>query len=171
MKELVIIITNEKEEKTMFRKPIILIVLLFVCVLHHSLVINDAFAAQSQGIKSQSIKPMTTKLPDLMIRQYKFVPSNDKGLRVLVANYGQKASQSCRLQLIVREINGTPVGREIYQTIPSIQPGKTVWIVLDTKSILPKNVSLRDTTFKLFADATKIVPESNENNNEIWHNL
>jgi subtilase family serine protease len=154
----------------MFRKPIILVVLLFVCVLHHSFVINEAFAAQPQGIKSQSIKPMTIKLPDLLIRQYKFVPSDDKGLRVQVANYGQKASQSCRLQLTIRKINGTPVSREKYQTIPVIQPGKTAWIALDTTSILPKNVSLRDTTFKLIADATKIVPESDENNNETWHN-
>ena len=74
------------------------------------------------------------------------------------------------MQLTVRKINGTPVSREKYQTIPVIQPGKTAWIVLDTTSILPKNVSLRDTTFKLIADATKIVPESNENNNETWHN-
>lgn len=114
---------------------------------------------------------MTIKLPDLMIRQYKFVSSNDKALRIQVANYGQKESQSCRLQLTVRKINGTPVSREIDQEIPSIQPGKTVKIVLDTKSILPNNVSLKDTTFKLFADATKIVPESNENNNEKWHPL
>lgn len=170
MKERVIIVKNEKEEKTMFRKPIILLVILFVCVLHHSLVINDAFAAQSQGIKSQSTKPMTIKLPDLVILIFEFDSSNDKALEIQVKNYGQKESQSCRLQLTVRKINGTPVSREIDQEIPSIQPGKTVKIVLDTKSILPNNVSLKDTTFKLFADATKIVPESNENNNEIWHN-
>jgi hypothetical protein len=40
-----------------------------------------------------------------------------------------------------------------------------------TTNILPNNVSLKDTTFKLIADATKNVPESNEKNNETWHNL
>lgn len=155
----------------MFPKPIIIPVLLFVCALHHPFVISEAFAAQPQPIESQRVKPVIIKLPDLTIRKYQFVPSNDKGLRIQVANYGQKASKPCRMQLTVRKINGTPVGRKTYQTIPAIRPRDSAWIALDTTKILPKNVSLKDTTFKLIADATKIVPESNENNNETWHNL
>ncbi len=112
-----------------------------------------------------------SRLPDLTIRQYRFVPSNDKGLRIQVANYGRKASKPCRLQLTVRKINGTPAGRTMYQTIPAIRPRGSVWINLNTTKILPKNVRLRDTTFKLIADAGKYVAESNEDNNETWHNL
>jgi len=154
----------------MFRKQIVFLVLLSGYVMCHLFVVNEAFAAQPQPVQSQRIKPVTVKLPDLFIRQYKFVPNHDKGLRVQVANYGQKASQPCRLLLTIRKINGTPVGRKMYATIPAIQQGKTDWIAFDTTSILPKNVSLRDTTFKLMADATKVVHESNENNNETWHN-
>ena len=155
----------------MFRKLVIIPVLLFVCACHHPPIIGETFAAPPQPVKSKSIKPMMIKLPDLSIRGYQFVPSNDKALRIQVANYGQLANRPCRIQLTVRKINGAPVGRKTYQTIPRIQPGGSAWILLYTTNILPKNVSLKDTTFKLIADATKNVPESNEKNNETWHNL
>lgn len=72
----------------------------------------------------------------------------------------------------MREIKGTPVGRTMYQTIPAIRGGTDdEWVTLDAKEILPRDVSLADTTFKLIADTTKRVTESDEDNNETWHNL
>jgi hypothetical protein len=109
--------------------------------------------------------------PDLKVRQFLFVPGNDKSLRVQVANFGKKVSTQCRLELTIRKINGAAVGRKIEVVLPAIQPGQTDWINIDAASILPKNVSLKDTTFKLIADSTKSVTESNETNNEVWHNL
>jgi subtilase family serine protease len=107
----------------------------------------------------------------LTIKQFLFPPTNDTALRVHVVNQGNAPSGACRLFLTVRKINGTAVGRETHVTIPALAPGKTVWLVIDAKSILPNNVSLESTTFKLNADATGIVAESNETNNEVWHNL
>jgi subtilase family serine protease len=109
--------------------------------------------------------------PDLKVRQFLFVPGNDKSLRVQVANFGKKVSTQCRLELTVRKINGAAVGRKMEVVLPAIQPGQTDWINIDASGILPKNVSLKDTTFKLIADSTKSVAESNETNNEVWHNL
>jgi hypothetical protein len=42
---------------------------------------------------------------------------------------------------------------------------------MDATSILPNAVSLKDTTFKVVADSTSMNAESNEGNNEKWHNL
>jgi hypothetical protein len=108
--------------------------------------------------------------PDLMIKQFLFPPNNDKALRVHVINQGAAAAGACRLVLTVRKINGAAVGRQTHVTIPALQPGKAVWLVIDAKSILPNNVTLESTTFKLNADATGIVAESDETNNEVWHN-
>lgn len=44
-------------------------------------------------------------------------------------------------------------------------------IPVDATNILPKTVSLKDTTFKVVADTTNINAESNEGDNEKWHNL
>src|SRR5688572_19976382 len=109
--------------------------------------------------------------PDLMIKQFLFPPTNDKALRVHVVNQGNAASGACRLILTVRKINGTAVGRQTHVNIPALAPGKAVWLHIDAKGILPNNVSLQATTFKLNVDATEIVVESNEGNNEVWHNL
>jgi subtilase family serine protease len=71
----------------------------------------------------------------------------------------------------VRKINGISVGRVKEVKLPPLAPGAVKWLVFDAKSILPNNISLESTTFKLNADATEIVAESNEKNNELWHNL
>jgi len=75
------------------------------------------------------------------------------------------------LELTVRKIGGTSVGRVTRATIPAIQPGKFVKILVNATSILPNNVNLKDTTFKVIADSTNINAESDETNNEKWHNL
>ena len=113
---------------------------------------------------------VVTDLPDLKIRQYEFVPTNDKSLRVQVANDGKAPSEPCRLELAIRKVNGAAVTRTAYETIPALKPGKEEWITLSATGILPAAIRLKDTTFRLIADETRIVAESNEDNNETWHN-
>jgi hypothetical protein len=108
---------------------------------------------------------------DLSIKQFLFPPTNDKALRVHVVNTGNAAAGACRLLLTVRKIGGTAVGRKTHVNVPALRPGKDVWLVINAKSILPNNISLESTTFKLNVDGTEIVTESDEGNNEVWHNL
>ncbi len=115
--------------------------------------------------------PAPAASPDLWVRQYQFVPNNDKAVRVQVANKGNAANAACRLELTVRKINGAAVGRTLFRVIQVIQPGQGDWVLVDATSILPKNVSLESTTFKLIADAKNQVNELDETNNEKWHNL
>jgi hypothetical protein len=91
-------------------------------------------------------------------------------VRVQVLNQGNFASVECRLILTIRKINSTAASRQTHVDIPALAPGKTVWLVVDAKTILPVNISLAATTFKLKADATGIVAESDEDNNEVKHN-
>jgi hypothetical protein len=107
--------------------------------------------------------------PDLSISQFSFVGT--KSIRVHVVNAGGTASPPCILRLTLRKINGVPAGRVTEIKLPPLAPGKDKWLVLNANSILPNNVALATTTFKLNADATSIVPESDESNNEVWHNL
>lgn len=121
-------------------------------------------ASQPANKKARAVQP------DLSIRQFLFPPTNDKALRVHVVNTGQAASAACRLLLTVRKINGVAVGRTIHVNVPALAAGADDWLHIDVKSILPNNVSLQSTTFRLNVDATEIVAESNEANNEVWHN-
>ena len=109
--------------------------------------------------------------PDLSIKEFLFPPTNDKALRVNVANSGKAGSPPSVLRLTVRKINGVAVGRTTEIKVPAIPAGKNKWVVIDAKSILPNNVALESTTFRLNADAGEKVAESDEGNNESWHNL
>lgn len=108
---------------------------------------------------------------DLRIREFVFPADNDKAVRVDIVNTGGVISAVCILRLTVRKINGVPAGRVMEVKLPPLGAGKHIWLAINAKSILPNNVSLASTTFKLNADATSIVSESDEANNEIWHNL
>jgi hypothetical protein len=131
----------------------------------------SAVFAQVQSQTAKSSTRTTARQPDLQIRQYLFSPANDKAMKVHVVNTGNAGSGLCILRLTVRKINGVSVGRVTEVKLPPLAAGKNKWLVVDAKSILPNNISLESTTFKLNADATAIVAESNENNNEVWHNL
>lgn len=109
--------------------------------------------------------------PDLRIQEFQFPPTNDKALRVRVVNSGNAGAGPCILRLTVRKINGTPVGRTTQIKLPPLAAGADEWFVIDAAAILPKSVALESTTFRLNVDATKVVVESNEKNNEVWHNL
>jgi subtilase family serine protease len=139
----------------MARKSIVLTSLLLSC-LFHPLVARPRLAPE---------------LPDLRIKQYEFVSTNNKTLRVLVENRGKAASQACRLELAVRKINGSAVTRTAFETVPAIAQGKEEWVTLNASGILQAAISLKDTTFRLTVDETHIVAESNEDNNVTWHNL
>ena len=108
---------------------------------------------------------------DLRVEQFLFPPTNEKALRVRVANGGGAASNVCVLRLTVRKINDVAVGRTTEIKLQPLGAGKEKWVVIDAKSILPANVALEATTFKLNVDATAVVAESDETNNEAWHNL
>lgn len=108
---------------------------------------------------------------DLLISEFVFPADSDKTVRVHVVNTGGAASTLCILRLTVRKINGLPVGNVVEIKLPLLAPGEDKWLGINAASILPKNVSLESTTFKLNADATSIVMESNEANNEVWHKL
>jgi len=109
--------------------------------------------------------------PDLKIKQFLFPPTNDKALRVQVVNSGGAPSGACRLVITLRKINGVPAGRKTHVNVPPLSAGEEVWLVINANIILPNNVSLKSTTFKLNVDATEIITESDEANNELWHNL
>lgn len=109
--------------------------------------------------------------PDLMIQGFKFANDPNKTLLVQVRNIGNKFSAPCVLRLTVRRINDIPVGRTTEVQVPAIQKGDSVFVKISAKQILPNNVQLKDTTFRLNIDATSLVAESNEGNNEVWHNL
>lgn len=108
---------------------------------------------------------------DLLIREFVFPQESGKAVRVHIVNAGGVASALCILRLTVRKINGVPVGRVVEIKLPPLAPGKDTWLVIGASNILPNNVTLASTTFKLNADATSIVTESDEANNEVWHKL
>ncbi len=147
---------------------------------------NNDYIHQRPGSSKEEIKfneftikktsDRTTKTaraarPDLQIKQFVFSPTNDKAMRVHVVNTGGAPSGLCLLRVTVRKINGVSVGRVTEVKLLPLGPGKDKWLIVDAKSILPNNVSLESTTFKINADATSIVAESVETNNEVWHNL
>jgi hypothetical protein len=107
--------------------------------------------------------------PDLRVEQFVF--AGEKALRVRVANVGSAPSGPCVLRLTVRKINGVAVGRTTEVNLPAIAAGKDRWVAVNAKGILPNNITLESTTFRLNADATEVVAESKEDNNESWHNL
>ena len=110
-------------------------------------------------------------LPDLAVRQFQFRPSSPQAVWVQVINYGGVNAPPSTLRLTVRVINGIPVGRTTDLALPVIGAGDFMWVMVDATSILPVSVDLIDTTFRADADADAAIPESNESNNRLWHNL
>jgi subtilase family serine protease len=118
------------------------------------------------------LQPLATsrELPDLTIKRYEFDSYNNKRVRVQIANDGKAASARCRLELSIRKVKGSAVTRTVVEEVPAIAQGKEEWITLDAGGILQSAVSLKETTFRLIVDESRAVPESNEDNNETWHN-
>lgn len=109
--------------------------------------------------------------PDLWIRQFKFPAGSPQAVDVQIHNAGDARAARNRLRLTVRQINGTPAGRTTEVTVPALDGHGSTWALVDASGILPKGVTLRSTTFHLEVDATFLVRESSEWNNDKWHNL
>ncbi len=135
----------------------------------------SAFAQQrgtsgDTGAIERNVVAVTTTA-DLSISKFVFITGNEKVVRVHVVNSGGAPAPLCILRLTVRKINGIPAGRTTEIKLPPMAAGKDRWLLINAGRILPHNVSLEATTFKLNAVATSIVAESDEANNEVWHNL
>jgi subtilase family serine protease len=131
-----------------------------------TLIVSATVGAQTLAAKP---KPIAAQA-ELSIKEFSFPPTNDKAVRVNVINSGNAVAASSILRLTVRKINGVAVGRTTEIKVPAIPAGKNRWVVINAKSILPNNLALESTTFKLNADAGETVAESDEGNNETWHN-
>jgi hypothetical protein len=156
-------------------KTILGLSFIVVCALQLTAAKNSLFN-DNAGPKSVASVPASTAslnppMPDLIVRGNEFEFVGNKMVNVYVSNNGDAPSKRCVLGLTVRKIGDSAVGRVTRATIPAIQPTKFVKIQVNATSILPNNVNLQDTTFKVIADSTNLNAESNEGNNEKWHNL
>lgn len=124
--------------------------------------------AQNSGIGNLKVKK-TDDAPDLIIGKFSFVNTNDRALRVHVQNDGKKLAGANRLLLTVGKINGVVVNRKKVFTVPPLENGKGVWLFINATSILPNNVAIKSTYFRLTIDPNQDVPESDETNNEYVH--
>lgn len=154
-------------------KTTICATLTLICALQvtsaRSVVFTDS--AGGEGFAPPAASTLNPAAPDLIVRGNEFEFAGNKTVNVYVSNNGDVASKRCVLELTVRKIGGVSAGRVKTATIPAIQPGQYVKIPVDATSILPAAVNLKDTTFKVVADTTNLNAESNEGNNEKWHNL
>lgn len=156
-------------------KTIICLCLIFVCALQvtsaRNPVLDNDVENNNSASPSTSTIGLNAPMPDLIVRGNEFEFVGDKMVNVYVSNNGDAPSKRCILELTVRKIGDASVGRTTKATIPALQPGKYVKIPVNATSILPNAVKLKDTTFKAVADSTNLNAESNEGNNEKWHNL
>jgi hypothetical protein len=154
-------------------KTIIVLSLVIICALQVTPGKNSAFHsnAEANSFRTLSTTSVNPPMPDLIVRGNEFEFVGNKMVNVYVSNNGDATSKRCVLELTIRKINGAAVGRVVKARIPAILPTKFVKIPVDATSILPNSVNLKDTTFKVIADSSNINAESNENNNEKWHNL
>ena len=90
-------------------------------------------SAQPPGVEGPTVlKAKKIKVaPDLRIRKFSFVPTNQKALRIYVQNVGNKSAGANRLRIRVRKIEGISVSREKVVAVPKILRGKGVWLVLN----------------------------------------
>ena len=156
-------------------RTIICLSFIVIGALQVTLAKNSAFSVNTQLNSGASLSPLTVSLsapmPDLIVRGNEFEFVGNKMVNVYVSNNGDAPSKRCILELTIRKIGDARVGRVKTATIPALQPGKFTKIPVNATSILPNNVNLKDTTFKVIADSTNLNAESNEGNNEKWHNL
>jgi hypothetical protein len=110
-------------------------------------------------------------LPDLTVKEFQFPPTSQQSLRVHVANNGESPAGPCKLRLTVRKIAGNAVARTTEIRLPAITSERSKWLVVDASKILPNQVALKETVFRLDIDSANAINETNEENNVIWHGL
>jgi hypothetical protein len=115
-------------------------------------------------------------LPDLQIKQYEFHQSDVKKVRVLIVNTAMGASGPAQikpgpalLHLTVQKIGDAQVSRKVDVELPNIPGKESKWLMIDAAGILPKNVALKDTAFRLDIDPTHVIDEIDEDNNQAFH--
>lgn len=114
-------------------------------------------------------RPAVIAVADLKIRSIRFAPRSPQAAYVVVENGGNGPAAASVLRLTVRKIGTTAVGRTKDFNVPALAAGKTSVVTVDAASILPNAVALKSTTFRLDADQTNAVAESDETNNLEWH--
>ncbi|NDJ16963.1 CARDB domain-containing protein [Myxacorys almedinensis] len=123
----------------------------------------DSFVQPGGGVVNNN------QLPDLTIKTFNISKISPQKVSVQVLNKGNGIAKRSKLRLTVQQIKGTPVNRTIEAKLPFFKPSQSSTILVDASSILPKDVALSDTAFKLTLDSTNVVTESNESNNEALH--
>ena len=90
-------------------KTIICFSLFAVCALQGTSANNSVLAdnAEQNGVATRFNPPM----PDLIVRGNEFEFSGNKVVNVYVSNNGDKPSKPCVLELTVRKIGDSAVGR------------------------------------------------------------
>ncbi|MBD1847714.1 hypothetical protein H6F89_30845 [Cyanobacteria bacterium FACHB-63] len=109
-------------------------------------------------------------LPDLRIKNFQFFEKAPQSVRVQIINQGGAIAKPSQLRLTVTQIKGVKVNRVLEVKLPTFKPSQSSSFLVDASSILPKNIDLKDTTFRLKADATLVVSESDESDNVAFHN-
>ncbi len=122
--------------------------------------------AQNSGVGNLKVKEVNNA-PDLKIAKYVFVKTNKQALRVYVQNQGNVSAGSNRLLLTIGKIDGISVKRKKVFTVPILESSKGVWLFINAKSLLPNDVAINSTVFKLNVDSTDVVSESIEGNNSV----
>ncbi len=146
-----------------------------VATAGNDLVISKQVLKIRPQATEQTVNPNVStklKLPDLRVKSWSFGPDNGaKYVTVKLRNDGAANTQPSVLRLTVRRINGTPVGRTVDVNVPAFVGHADYFVSVATANILPNTVQLKDTTFRLDADATNTNLEYNETNNRSWHNF
>ncbi|HUG18733.1 MAG TPA: serine hydrolase [Planctomycetaceae bacterium] len=114
-------------------------------------------------------RPAVIAVADLKIRSIRFAPNQPQVAFVVVENGGNGPAGASVLQLTLRQIGNNAVSRTKNFNVPALAAGKTSVVTVDAASILPNTVALKSTTFRVDADQTKVVTESDETNNLEWH--
>jgi hypothetical protein len=109
------------------------------------------------------------QLPDLKIKDFQFLEQASKSVRVQIVNQGNAIAKPSELKLTVTQIKGVKVNRVLQLKLPTFKPYQSASFLVNASSILPSNVDLKDTTFRLKADANLVVTESDETDNVAVH--
>lgn len=143
----------------------------------NDLVISKQILKVKPATTEQTVDPKfigklpVIQVPDLQVTNYQFLGGGAKPVLVKVKNAGNTPVGPSVLRLTVRRIDGVAVGRTVDVNLPGFVANAVYTVSIATAGILPNDVALKDTTFRLDADATNTVFESNETNNTTWHNL
>ena len=123
----------------------------FVCL--------SAFSAGAQVIGKVSPKPVLM-LPDLIIVYAVVTDAHQGSVKVTVRNRGKADAKNCEIRFMLWTKDGNKLLKIIGQTQPPIKAGYEAIINIGAE------IPVWDRKFTVETDYTKVIKESNENNNE-----